>query len=217
MPSANALTLVNRVLLTTGDFNQLTTIVGSPAAIGERIVSFLNLAVSDISRVMDFPILENVFSATGDGINSKWGTAIGSAGAANSVISCNVDLNKLEYVSPAQMVAYRNQLYVGLPKFFTTSVVPTGELEVDIYPTPAAGSSISIIGYNDPAQFTNVDTSTTEFTGMDDVILLGALQHMDAYDGMNRGYAKLYADAKNKLLVHHNRNKQIRIMPESYT
>jgi len=216
MASSTALELVNRALITTGDYAKLNTVINSPADIAERIISFLNLVVADVGRIMDFPILSEVFNGISDGTSSKFQSSTGTGMAANSVRSCSVNGIRLELVTDAQLVSYRADGIAGLAQFFSITRLPTGELEADVFPTPASNLPVSIIASNDPSPFTLVDTSTTEYTGMDDILLLGVLQHMDAFDGLNRGYAKLYAEAKLKLYTHMNRNMQIRITPESY-
>ena len=57
MASNSALTLVNRILSTTGDYSALASLVGSPAAIADRIIDFLNIALSEVEQVSEWPEL----------------------------------------------------------------------------------------------------------------------------------------------------------------
>jgi len=216
MASATALTLVNRVLSTTGDYTSLSTVVGSPGGIAERIINFLNITIADVGRIMDMPILYNTFSATADGLNGVWASPDVTS-ANDSTIAVSVDRQYLEEVSLAQMTRHKTVRDItGLPQVFSRRRNAAGGLEVEIYPVPASGSLINIEAYNNPSELTVTDLATTELTGIDDILVLGALSHMDAYDGMNRGYEAKYQASKNKLFTHLNRNKQIRIQPESY-
>lgn len=216
MASATALTLINRVLSIVGDYSALVTVDTSPSGIAQRIINFLNIVLADISRIQDFPILKENYSAVGDGLNSQWQASTAGANS-NSILSVVVGDAALEEKSPDQFAkAVAEDDLSGASQIYTVERAVTGELQVNIHPTPASGISITVLAYNDPTEFTLADASTTELTGFDDVLILGVLAQMDSYDKESRGYEQRYQLAKNKLYTHTNRNKTIRVTPEDY-
>lgn len=217
MSSKTALDLVNEVLVLTGDYSKLTTVVGSPADIAERIINFLNITLQDLSRFIDFHDLQATLTGTGNGTDSVWQAATGDPALAREITSVTVDKNVLEYVTPAFLQNARATiLYSGQPRLFTSTRLTGGELAVDIYPTPGASSVITVTTKSAPVLFTLTDTSTTNITGIDDALVIGALMHLDAYDGLNRGYAGQYKEIKARLFTDMYSNKQIRVTPEDY-
>jgi len=217
MPSDNALNLVNKVLVATGDYAKLTTVVNSPADIAERIINFANITLADIGRNVDMPIVRDVFTATGDGTNSIWESTQANSAAFN-INYVVVGQSRLRELTVAQLAEARaTRSMVGLPQVFARRATGSGTMSIDVFPTPSAGTNIEVVSYKTPAQFTLSDTSTTEMNNIDDLLVLGCLMHMDAYDGMQRGYAALYEKAKLKLMQDTYKTTQIRIQPESYT
>ena len=215
MPSDTVLNFVNKVALTTGDFNKLTTVVGSPANIAERIVHFMNMTLRDLLRKVDFPIMHTSFSGTGDGVNAEFATSVVDARAFSDII-VTIDTYSIEEVGREKylgMVASNSE--PGLPKYFMRSVGTANELTVLIYPIPANGASITISTDAEPTLFTVADASTTE-VAEDDLILIGTIAHMDAFSGMERGYMQLYESERNKFWTKANAGQQFRVEPEDY-
>jgi len=215
MPSNTALALVNEVLLLTGDYQPVTTVVGSPAGIAERVIYFMNITLKDLVRKIDFPILETSFQGNGDGVQTQYISSL-IASNPNSAVSCTVDTNVLEATSRKRLNEMRDSKFlIGVPKYFTVIAGLSGELGVDIYPTPAAGSTITVLSSAQPTPFTVSDTSTTEISD-NDLIVLGAIAHMDAFSGMERGYMQLYESARNRQWTQMYGNQQFRITTEDY-
>ena len=79
MASDTALNLVNEVFVLTGDYNKVATVVGTPADIAERVIRFMNIAVKDLARKIDFPVLESSSTGTGDGIQTEFISSITTA------------------------------------------------------------------------------------------------------------------------------------------
>ena len=215
MASDTALNLVNEVFVLTGDYTKVTTVVGSPADIAERVIRFMNITVNDLARKIDFPILENSFTGTGDGANSQF-ISSSLTFSPNSAISCTVNTYALEEVSRKRLNEARdtNDLS-GVPQYFTTISGANNELGVDIYPTPSSGATIKVLASSNPTLFTVSDTSITEID-VNDLIVLGAIAHMDAFAGMERGYMQLYEAARNRHSTQMYGNQQFRITPEDY-
>ena len=215
MASDTALNLVNEVFVLTGDYTKVTTVVGSPADIAERVIKFMNITVNDLARKIDFPILESSFTGTGDGTNSQFISSILTF-SPNSAISCTVNTYALEEVSRKRLNEARdtNDLS-GVPQYFATISGANNELGVDIYPTPSNGATIKVLASSNPTLFTVSDTSTIELD-VNDLIVLGAIAHMDAFAGMERGYMQLYEAARNRHSTQMYSNQQFRITPEDY-
>jgi len=213
---SSALTLVNEVLLLTGDYQQLTTIAGNPGNIGERIVGFMNLAISDIERKANWSELRVNSTGTGDGVNNVFDFSGTSDVRADSVVSAWITgLRQIGEVTPEQYdIIIASQKLTGQPQIFQRGSSSTGKLEIKIFPAPAVGDVINVSAYKRATRFTTTDTSTTELD--DDLIKYGALMHMDAYDDMNRGYAELYKDALNSALAKLYSNSNYTTMVESY-
>jgi len=219
MPSDNALTLVNRVLRTTGDYSQLATVVASPAGIADRIIDFLNITLDDLARKIEFPVLESTFQVVADGVNSIFISTINYASVASGV-NCVVDgIGKLEEISRSKLMdmkAKPNNIGVyGQPSVFARQAGVSGELALEVFPLPAVGTVISVLANLSPTKFTTIDTSVTEIAN-NDLLVLGALAHTDAYDGLERGYMALYIKAKNDLWQQTYQSEQYRIETESY-
>jgi len=219
MPSDNALTLINRVLRTTGDYSQLTTVVGSPAGIAERIIDYMNIVLKDIVRKVEFPELLSKFQATADGINSIYTSTLSFATVGSGVSVIIDGIGKMEEISPTRLDEMRAQPFIqgiyGRPQYFARIAGLNNQLAVDVYPTPQANSIITVSTYLSPTLFTPIDTSITELSN-NDIIVLGTLAHLDAYDGLERGYMALYEKAKNDMWQHMVQGEQYRIQPESY-
>lgn len=216
MASKTLLELVNEVLLTTGDYSKLTTVINSPGDIAERIMNFLNMTIEDIERTADMPELRYDFSVTADGVNSIWDAPGPVDVRPDSAVIVTVDKYSLEEVTPGMLHAMKAAGTVAQPpKFFARNASPSGLLSIEIYPTPASGSQIDIVAYKRATPFTLSDTATTELMN-NNLLVLGALAHIDAYDGMQRGYMQLYQMAKQDMIAQRFKNMQIRITPEDY-
>jgi len=215
MASDTALNLVNEVFVLTGDYNKVATVVGTPADIAERVIRFMNIAVKDLARKIDFPVLESSSTGTGDGIQTEFISSITTA-SPYGVVSCTVDTYVLEEVGRKSLNEMRDSnAQSGVPQFFSVISGPSNELGVDIYPTPATGTAIRVLTTLNPTLFTVSDTSVTEIDA-NDLIVLGAIAHMDAFAGMERGYMQLYEAARNRHYTQMYGNQQFRITTEDY-
>lgn len=223
MASSTALTLVNRVLSVTGDSKALATIAGSPGGIGERIVEFINLVIGEVEKKTNWPFLRSDSIGVGDGVNDAFvftGTDdIRFGGAVSVWIANNGTAREL---TPEQFdVILSTPTAVTQTSSSTTEYyfqrgvdATTGKLFVQLYPVPPAGAVIHLSGFRKATRLTTTTTSTTEFD--DDILIYGALMHMDAYDGMNRGYATLYAEHLAEYVMEQYANRSIQITTESY-
>jgi len=216
MASSTALDLVNQIIVMTGDYSKLSTVVNSPSNIAERIINFLNMAVRDIAKSADLPELRYDFVGTADGTNFIWDVT-GADVRPDSAVVVTVNQYTMEEVSPGklQMLRKEGSYNGGRSRFFARSASSSGLLSVELYPTPANGDTIEIVSYKRPTLFTVSDTSTTEIMN-DDLLILGALAHMDAFDGLNRGYIQRYEVERNRARTQRWKNQQIRIQPEDY-
>jgi len=213
---SSALTLVNEILLLTGDSSAITTISGSVGGIGERIVGFMNLTISAIERKANWPELRADSTGTGDGINNLFDLTGAEDVRADSAVSVWITgLRQIEEVTPEQYdIIIASQQLTGRPQIFQRGSSSTGKLEIKIFPVPASGDVINVSAYKRATRFTTTDTSTTELD--DDLIKYGTLMHMDAYDDMNRGYAALYKDELNSAMAKLHSNANYTTMVESY-
>ena len=214
--SSSALTLVNQVLLLTGDFSSVPTISGSVGGIAERIVGFINLTISDIEKKANWPELRVNSQGTADGVTGIMdftGTETVKAGSAVSVWIPSI--GALEEVTPEQFdIIVASGKITGLPKIFQRGASSTGMLQVQIHPMPAAGTVINVSAYKNATRLTTTDASTTEFD--DELLIYGAMMHMDAYDDMQRGYAALFRDSLNSEIAKLYSNTNYKVMTESY-
>jgi len=218
MPSDTSLNLVNQILVMTGDYQtKLTTVVGSPANIAERYIYGINYTLRDLVNEISFEELRSDFNAAGNGVDSLWVQSGVNARAA-SIEAVTGNRLRLEEVTRGRMAELRanNLLNNGSPsEFFTREVSSTGELAVDIYPTPANGAVINVIASITPTPLTVSDNSTTEITD-NELLVLGGIAHADAFVGMERGYMQLYQKMKKSRWVDRNKNVNIRIQTEDY-
>jgi len=216
MSSSTALVLVNDVLSLTGDYQQITTIAGSAGGIGERIIGFMNLTISDIERKANWPELRVNSQGISDGISGVMDySGIGDV-RADSAVSVWIDGQAaMQEVTPEQFdIIVASQKLTGLPTVFQRGSTIDGLLEIQIYPTPASGTIINASAYKKATRLTTSDTSTTEID--DDLLRYGALMHIDAYDGMDRGYATLFKGALDASISKLYSNANYQIMIESY-
>jgi len=221
MASDTCLNLVNRVLLATGDFDPLPTVVNSPGNIADRIIHFMNIAIVDLARKIDFPELYTTFAATGDGVNDRFYVQTQCVDGSNM----NVTVNQwpLEEISIAEMHNLvetgflRGKLVPrGVSQYFARISATGNQPGVWIYPVPNAGARISVLYKQMPTLFpTGNDNATTEISD-NDLIVLATLAHMDAYVGMERGYMQLYEHELATKWLSLNRNKNLRIVAEDY-
>ena len=215
MASDTALVLVNRIFRTTGDYGSVATVVGSPSDIAERAIDFLNIALKDLTRLIDFDVLAASFTGTGDGINSQY-ISSGILASPDSAISVTVDTNIVEEVSRKKLNEMRDsQQLSGVPTYFCRVSDANNNLGVDIYPLPASGATIKVLAQQTPTLFTVADASTTEIDE-NELLVLGAIAHMDSFSGMERGYMQLYEASKNNLWVKNFSNQGLRVTTESY-
>lgn len=217
MASDTALNLVNRIFRLTGDYSPVTTVVGSPSQIAERAIDFLNITLQDLTKVVEFDILNTSFLGTGDGTNSVFIGTVTSADPGSTIV-VTVGNQVLEEVTRRRMQELRTEVgaaYPYLPQYFTRVTDTAGNVGVDIYPTPAVGAIITVLAQQNPTLFTVSDTSTTEITN-NDLLVTGAIAHMDAFSGMERGYMQLYEEQKKRLWVNTFEKRDIRITTEDY-
>jgi len=217
MASSTALTLANRVLRLTGDANQQAAIVGSVGGIAERIVEFINIVISDVEKKANWPFLRVDSSGVADGVSDTY-TFVGTenvriGGAVGASIQ---KLHALQELSPEQFdVVSAEQKIVGRPQYFQRKANATsGLLEIQIYPLPVAGDVINVTAYKKATRLTTVNTSVTEID--DDILVYGALMHLDAYDGIDRGYASLYRYHLDTYLMEAQANRSYRVMVDTY-
>jgi len=215
MASDTCLNIVNKVLRMTGDHEVITTVVGSPANIAERVIDFMNIVLKDICKKIEFPELFTAFTSTANGVDTQY-VADGFVTRPRSGLTCTVDNTLLEEVSHRRLHELRAQnTYTGLPVVYARIAGVNGELGIDIYPMPPSGSTITILAAKEPTLFTVSDTSTTEVQA-DDLLELGAIAHMDAFSGMERGYMQLYEAAKSHTWKDTYEHQAYRIQPVSY-
>lgn len=211
MASNSALTLVNRILSTTGDYSALASLVGSPAAIADRIIDFLNIALSEVEQVSEWPELreEASFNGTGSAVEFIYvGASDVPPNGIGSVWIVGGDL--LYELSGPQFDKVKAQAASGaVPRYFRRGYDSiTSKPSVEIYPAPAAGTgNVKVTMYKRATRFVAGDDSATNKTELDDSLLIhGALMHMDAYDGMDRGYAPAYEKMKENAVMANTRN-----------
>jgi len=222
MASETALALVNRIIRTTGDWQvPLSTVVGSPGSVADRAIDFLNWTLQDLCKIIEFDVLHASFTGTGDGVNSEF-ISSGINAAPDSAVTVTVDTNVLEEVSRRRLQEMRASNYLvssnstlSVPTYYARTSDANNALGVDIYPTPASGAAITVLAQQSPTLFTVNDASTTEIAE-NDLLALGAIAHMDAFAGMERGYMQLYEDAKKRLWVNNYSNQQLKAVPEDY-
>jgi len=217
--SSDALTLTNRVLRLTGDLPQVATIVGSVGGVAERIVEYLNLTIGDIERRRNWDILRVDASGLGNGVDALFdfggaedvrsygGISIWITGQGSLTERTPEQLNELK-AAPAPIS--------GQPIYFTRKAGLTGKAQFEIFPAPSNGQVINMTAYRKAVRFdATVTTSTTEFD--DDALVYGAMYHLDAFDGLNRGYAPIYNDIVLKMIEEATMNREIQAVPESYS
>jgi len=219
MASDNVLNLVNKVLRITGDLDPINTVMLSPANIAERIIDYFNLVLTDVTRKIEFPELQYVFSGVADGLNPVFMSAI-QFSKISSGVSCTVSgVGNLEEVSPARFLELKSmpqgQSIAGRPIYFMRTSGTLTSLAVEVFPVPSAGMTVTVLTYTKPLAFVLADTSATE-VNIDDILVYGAVAHLDAYDGIDRGYMNLYARAKTELWQHTYQGEQYRTQCESY-
>jgi len=216
MASDSALTLVNRIFRLTGDYSSVATVIGSPADIAERAIDFLNITLRDLTRTIDFDILHNSFAGTGNGVDSVFASGV-VASSPDSAISVTIDANVATEVTRKNLHEIRtvSATSTSYPYYFCRTADATGALAVDIYPIPANGSAITVLSQQDPTEFTVADASVTEITD-NDLLVLGAIAHMDAFSGMERGYMQLYEEAKKRLWLQTYEHQEVQISVEDY-
>jgi len=224
--SSDALTLTNRVLRLTGDLPQITgspkqaaAIIGSVGGVAERIVEYLNLTIGDIERRRNWDILRVDASGLGNGVDALFdfggtedvrsygGISIWITGQGSLAERTPEQLNELK-AAPAPIS--------GQPIYFTRKAGLTGKAQFEIFPVPSSGQMVNMTAYRKATRFdATVATSTTEFD--DDALVYGAMYHLDAFDGLNRGYAPIYNDIVLKMIEEATMNREIQAVPESYS
>jgi len=218
MASSTALTLVNKVLSTTGDYAELASIASGPAGIGTRILNFINLVIAEVGRAANWPQLRVNATGAADGITGimEWsGSEDVRSDGPVSVWVATYTQDPLEEVTPYQFdrIVGAKVYSGGPPAVFQRGVSSAGKMQVQLYPTPALGDTINVSAYRRPTQLV-ADTDTTDFD--DDMIVTGALAHLDLYDGMDRGYVAQFKDIKRQLYTQAYGNTMYRTQPENY-
>jgi len=217
LASSTALDLVNTVLRTTGDAKPVTTIAGSTGGIAERIIDFLNLVIGDVEKRNNWPALRSNSQGTANGVDDIFeftGAEDLRVGGAVSVwISGSGEL--LQELTPEQFDAALSSGQSGTPIYFQRGVAASGKLQVQIYPKPTAGSIVNSSGYKKATKFTTADdTATTEFD--DELLVYGALMHLDLYDGLDRGYAALFKQQLDVTALEVMSSRQIAVAVDNY-
>jgi len=215
MATSTALIFVNKVLSLTGDLPALTTVVGSPNGIADRILNFANLTIDSISRKSDWPELRLDFTGSTD--NTGYMT-IPSSNNANfrGITYVSSGKHLLEAASASQMAKMVAENTIGgqAPRFYNRSQDINGSLQIQLYPVPASGDTVNLTAYVEPNVFTVLDTSTASF--YDALVLYGTLAQLDIYDGQDRGYAIMFANELKQALTATFDGDGFRITPESY-
>lgn len=217
MSSSASLDLVNIILRTTGDAKEVATIAGSTGGIAERTIDFFNLTINQIERMTNWPALRVNSQGTANGVDDIYefsGVDDVRVGSAVSVWIAAQD--RLTELTPEQFDAKLAQdASGGLPLYFQRGVSGSGKLQIQIFPLPASGTIINVSGYKKATKFVSTsDTTTTEFD--DDILVYGALMHIDLYDGQDRGYASLFKDQMDATFIEIHGNRQIHMEVESY-
>jgi len=215
--SSSLLTLVNRVLATTGDAKAVTTVSGSVGGIAERITEFLNLTIGAVENKSNWASLRVNATGAANGTDDVFdfsGTEdVRSGGAVSVWIAAKGMMQELTPEQFDSQVAL--QLNTGQSLFFQRGVSSANKLQVQLFPTPASGDVINISAYKKASRFdATVDTGTTELD--DDVLVLGALMHLDSYDGLTRGYATLYQNQLSSDVLSNIANRGIRVEVDGY-
>jgi len=212
--SDTLLNLVNRVIRTTGDSKEISTVTGS--LIGERITDFLNQTLGDVEQVANWPRLRVNAQGIGDGADDIFEfTGSDNVREDGPVDVWMPNISPLEELTAAQFDKQLAMNNSGTPLWFQRGVASSGLVQIQINPTPANGDTINMSAYKRATRFSSiVDTGTTEFD--DDILIYGALMHMDAYDGLSRGYAALFKNhLENKVLSVYS-NRIITVHVDSY-
>jgi hypothetical protein len=221
MASSTLKELTNVVLRTTGDLAELTatqTVAGASGGIGKRITDFFNLVIGKIEKESNWAPLRWDSQGTTDGINDTYEFNGADDMRAGGVVSVSIDtLGILEEVTTAQFDKLKSEGVIGgSASYFQRQISAAGLMQVQIYPLPAAGLTLNVRGYKKASKFTQppVDTETTEFD--DDLLVTGALMHIDLYDQIDRGYATLFMDGLAVAKLEAISNRQVRVTVESY-
>ena len=216
--SSPALTLVNDVLSLTGDAGSQTTIAGS--GISERVVRFINIVSDQINaRPINWTQLRTNAQGTGDGVNDIFEFTGADDVQSTSVISVWLPAyGRVTEVTARQFddaVADPSITYTQ-PTIYQRGTNTAGQAQVQIYGLPASGDVINMSAYKKPTRLDPTDdNSVTEFD--DDILILGTLMHMDAYDGLDRGYASLFNDRLDLMVLEEMRNMEIVTVPADYS
>ena len=211
---STALVLVNRVLNTTGDYQDLTSIDGAPVDIGTRILNFLNTTIAEVELITNWPVLRQDLTATtrGDTVYTYLDTYdIRTEGPVSVWLDGDKQLEELAAEQFDKIKARDGTS--GTPRYFQRRVGAGKQLSIEILGTVAAGGTLNVSAYRRATRLTT-DSSTTEFD--DDILVLGAIMRMDAYDGLDRGYAGLYKNMHGALVNSKFKNSHYRISVESY-
>ncbi|NOR56980.1 MAG: hypothetical protein GQ474_00475 [Sulfurimonas sp.] len=225
MASSTLFELVNIVLRTTGDLDELTdntlgtTVALAPSGIGKRIVDMLNLTIGKIERESNWAQLRENSVGTTDGVNDTYEiSTVNDVKQGAPVAVWITDSGRLEEVTAEQFDKLRADggSAAGIPQYFQRGVSATGNMSVQLYPMPATGYTVNVSGYRKATKFSQppVDTETTDFN--DDLLTTGALMHLDVYDGQPRGYDGLFIDLLASAKLEAISNRQVHIEVERY-
>ena len=226
MASSTLFNLVNSVLRLSGDLNDITDTGGTSdvhdaaGGVGRRITEMLNLVITKIEREGNWAALREDSFGTTDGVNDTY-EFIGAADARGSGtvavwVSGYGRLDEVTAEQFAKLVA-EGGVAASTPLYFQRQLSAAGNLQIQMYPLPAANLTVNVSAYRKATKFSTnpaVDTETTEFD--DDILVTGALMHLDLYDGLQRGYDVLFKDALNMMKLESMSNKHIRIEFEDY-
>ena len=218
MASSTGLVLVNRILSTTGDYENIADLTTSPAGIASKIIDFFNIIVSDMEQASEWPELriEEAFTAPApSGSNPTSFISVNTndipPNGVSNVWVVGGDL--LDELSPSQFDKVVAQNASGtVPRYFRRSYdSATSKPTIDIYPAPVLNDVVKVSMYRRATKLvitsptgTPADGGTTEFD--DGVLVYGVLAHMDAYDGVDGGYMNLYRAMKETAVSANTRN-----------
>ena len=217
MSSSTTLVLVNKVLRMTGSFKQLAAITGSVGGIGERIIEMLNLAMTDIETKANWPELRVNAQGTANGTDDIFlfsGSENVKADGPVSVWIATEDT--MEEVTPAQFdKIVAGTTLVGNSQVFQRGSSATGVAQVQIFPVPSSGEVVNMSSYKRATRLDDTTPSAvTEFD--DEILVMGAIMHMDLYDQINRGYTKRFNDMLTNRFMSYFSNNAIRVEIDDY-
>jgi len=213
--------LVNKVLRTTGDLDELgnnDTVSNTAGGIGKRIVDFFNLVISDIEKSTNWDFLYSletidVIAPTSEVVSQDIynGISVSVTLSGKAIV--------LKELTISQLLEVRLQLssQSGVDFFARRSDPSTGTMTMMFVTELPIGSVVNVSGYRRARTFDTLlidDTATCDFD--DTIVVYGVLAQLDSFDQLNRGYSSMYASQLTNSILFQNSNKETRVTVESY-